>query len=182
MDKLPWVMNMEIKKSAILFLTIAGMLSSRQLAEACEDNKIKVENVISMQVLGGLAATKPSPVYKNNTANGKEIITKVVAWINSSVPIGEQPDYGKHGYPRVLKIQLINEDPLYVQVGYKCVTSKSPPPGIFAPEGQDASFKSCYEVKDEIVISKPKLNLRAKSTPLYEWLKRWENSESTTGC
>jgi hypothetical protein len=103
-----------MKKSVILLLMIAGLLSSIQLAEASEDKDVKVENVISMQVVGGLASTKPSPVYTYNTAIGKEMITKVVSWINSSVPIGEQPDYGKHGYPRVLKIQLSMENPLYV--------------------------------------------------------------------
>jgi hypothetical protein len=160
-----------MKKSAILLLMLAGLLSSIQLAQASKDKDVKVENVISMQVLGGLASTNPSPLYKNNTAIGKEMITKVVAWINSSAPIGEQPDYGKHGYPRVLKIQL-SMDTLYVEVGYKCVTSNSPPPGLFGPEGQIASFKSCSEVKDEIVLSNNKLNLRAKSPQLYEWLKK----------
>lgn len=76
---------------------LAWLLSLIQSAEASEDKKVKVENVISMQVLGGLASTKPSPLYKNNTVIGKEVITKITAWINSSVPIGEQPGYGRHG-------------------------------------------------------------------------------------
>lgn len=167
-----------MKKLAIILFMLAWLLSLIQSAEASEDKKIKVENVISMQILGGQASTKPSPLYKNNTVIGKEVIKKVTAWINSSVPIGDQPDYGRHGYPRVLKIRLNMEDPLYVEVGYKCVTSKSPPHGLFVPEGQIAIFKSCFEVKDEIVISNTKLSLRVKSSRVYEWLKMWEKIES----
>ncbi|WP_201004113.1 hypothetical protein [Paenibacillus glycanilyticus] len=153
---------------------LAWLLSPIQSAEASKDNKVKVEDVVSMQVVGGIHGTKPSPMYKNNNAIGKEVITKVTDWINSSIPIGVQPVYGRHGYPRILKIQLTTKESLYVEVGYICVTSNTPPPGVLTPKGETYIFKSCSELKDEIVIGNSTSSLRAKSPELYKWLKMWE--------
>lgn len=165
-----------MKKSAILLLVLAWLLSPILSAEASEDNKVKVEDVVSMQVVGGLAGTRPSPMYKNNNAIGKEVITKVTDWMNSSIPIGVQPVYGRHGYPRILNIQLTTKDPLYVEVGYICVTSNTPPPGVLIPKEEIGIFKSCSELKDEIVIGNSTSALRIKSPQLFKWLKMWEKT------
>ncbi|MFC5651395.1 hypothetical protein ACFPYJ_20220 [Paenibacillus solisilvae] len=155
---------------------------------ACGSNKevfepktpiLKVEDVVSMQVVGGLHGTKPSPLYKISDATGKALITKIVGWINSSVPLGTQPEYGRHGYPMILKIQMNVGKPIYVEPGYKCVTLKSPPTDIHISEQtQIGTMKSCGAVKDEIVLSNTSINLRAKSPELYEWLnRRWKTEQ-----
>lgn len=133
---------------------------------------LKLQEVASMQVVRGLAGTKPSPLYTNEDANGTAMITKIVGWINASVPLGTQPEYGRHGYPRKLKILLNNGESIYVELGYKCVTSKTPPPGVYSPH-HDAVYKSCSNVDNEIVLANSSTQTRIKSSELYEWLKSW---------
>ncbi|MDQ6422270.1 hypothetical protein RB620_22845 [Paenibacillus sp. LHD-117] len=54
--------NVHLKKFAILFLMLAGLCFSVHLAEASKELVVEAENVTSMQVVGGLAGTKPSPL------------------------------------------------------------------------------------------------------------------------
>lgn len=140
---------------------------------------LKVEDVASMQVVGGLHGTKPSTLYKISDATGKALITKIVGWINSSDPLGTQPEYGRHGYRMLLKIQMNVGKPIYVEPGYKCVTLKSPPADIdISDQTQIDTMKSCGVLIDEIVLSNASINLRAKSPELYEWLsKGWKTEQ-----
>ncbi|WP_274654365.1 hypothetical protein [Paenibacillus humicola] len=131
---------------------------------------LQIEDIASIQVVGGPPRTKPSPLYKFSDGTGKALITKIGGWINSSVPLGTQPDYGRHGYPRILKIQFNAGKPIFVEPGYKCIKLKKSPADIYIPETQTVTIKSCGAIKDEIVLSSVSINLRAKSPELYEWL------------
>jgi hypothetical protein len=110
---------------------------------------------------GGLPGTKGSPLYQITEETGKTIITKIVGWINSSKPVGVQAEYGKHGYPMVLKLKLNDGKFIFVEPGYTCVSKTN---------ADGSVLKSCTSVKGEIVLSNDSIKMRAESPEFYGWL------------
>ncbi|AZN39917.1 hypothetical protein [Paenibacillus albus] len=130
---------------------------------------LKVEDVASLQVVGGLPGTKGSPLYQSTNETGKTIIAKIVSWINTSKPTGVQEEYGKHGYPMVIELKMNDGKFMYVETGYNCVIKSN---------ADGSGSKSCTTVKGEIVLSNDSTKMRAKSPELYEWLKAgWKNEK-----
>ncbi|MFC5651394.1 hypothetical protein ACFPYJ_20215 [Paenibacillus solisilvae] len=129
---------------------------------------LKVEDIASMQVVGGLASTKPSHLYQSTEEIGKITITKIVDWINSSKPIGGQKEYGKHGYPMVIEIKKNDGKIITIEPAYNCVTK------TYA----GGRTKTCISVKGEIVLSIDSDRIRAESPELYDWLKEgWKKEK-----
>lgn len=130
---------------------------------------LKVEDIASLQVVGGLPGTKGSPLYQSTNETGKTIITKIVSWINSSKPIGVQKEHGKHGYPMVIKLKMNDGKFMYVETGYTCVSKTN---------ADGSGSKSCTTLKGEIVLSNDSTKIRAESPELYEWLNAgWKNEK-----
>ncbi|MCM2999993.1 hypothetical protein M3647_21185 [Paenibacillus cellulositrophicus] len=127
------------------------------------------ENIESLQVVGGLPATKHSPLFQNTEESGKSTITKVVGWIHSAEPVSGQTEYGKHGYPMAISIKMDDGKMLSIEPAYDCVTQKN---------SDGSGSKTCNPIKDEIIYSNDSIKIRAKSPELYEWLKKgWKQEK-----
>lgn len=123
---------------------------------------INVGDVESLQVVGGLPGTKGSPLYLNTVQSGKTIITKIVGWISSSIVVGGQTEYGKHGYPMGINLKMNDGKFITVEPAYNC-TSKINSDG--------SGSTTCAPVKGELVISRDSKKIRVKSPELSEWIK-----------
>ncbi|SFS76823.1 hypothetical protein [Paenibacillus sp. BC26] len=152
----------------LMVTTISGIISSCTVSATSESPvrsekmlSVKYEDVISLQVVGSLHGIKGSPIYQTSDVTGKFMITKVIDWINSSTPVGIQPDYGRHGYPMVLKIKMSDGNIISVVPAYKCESNKLENGNL---------LKACSNVNDEIVLYNNSGQIRAKSPDLYKWL------------
>ncbi len=148
---------------------IPGLAASASIESPVRPAKLlshKYEDVASLQVVGSLHGIKGSPLYQTADETGKATIRKIIDWINSSKPAGVQKDYGRHGYPMVIKIKMNDGKIITVEPGYKCVSYKL---------SNGNGLKTCSYVKDEIVLRDDSNQIVAKSPELYEWLiKDWK--------
>lgn len=150
-----------------MFIIVTSACSSN--SNALKTQSLKVEDIASLQVVGGLPSTKGSPLYQNAEETGKTIITKIVGWINSSKPVGVQKEYGKHGYPMLVELKMNDGKIIIVEPGYKCVSKTN---------ADGSGSKSCTSVKGEIILSNDSNKIRAESPELYEWLNEgWKKEK-----
>lgn len=125
-------------------------------------------NVESLQVVGGLPGTKGSQLFQKSDDKSKEIITKIVGWINSAKPVKGQTDYGKHGYPMVITIKMNDGSTVSVEPAYDCVTKTNVDGSV---------FRNCTPITGELVIFNDSKTL-VESSELYKWLKEdWQQEK-----
>src|ERR1700730_2973170 len=159
------------KISNVLFIVFCIIVTSAcsSSSNAFKTQSVKVEDIASLQVVGGEPGTKGSPLYQNTEETGKTIITKIVGLINSSKPVGLQAEYGKHGYPMVIELKMNDGNFIFVEPGYTCVSKTN---------ADGSGSKSCRSVKNEIDLSNDSTKMRAESPELYEWLNEgWKKEK-----
>jgi hypothetical protein len=152
----------------IVFIIII-MSACSQNSNASNRQLLKVEDIASLQVVGGKPGTKPSPLFQNTDKSGKTIITKIAGWINASKPISGQTEYGKHGYPNVVSLRMNEGKIITVEPAYDCVSKTN---------ADGSGTKTCTPAKSEIVLSNDSNKIRAESPELYEWLKEGWKKET----
>ncbi|WP_219835083.1 hypothetical protein [Paenibacillus sp. R14(2021)] len=145
----------------LLFLAVLLSTSRSYAAPGQPEQPLRTDAVASVQIRGGLHSTAPSPLYTFQTPEGRSVIAKIRNWYNAAVPLGLQPEYGRHGYPRTLHIRLQTGKEIVIEPAYDCF-SKSLSNGFVE--------KSCFSVGGEIAIYAGSLSLRAKSAELYDWI------------
>jgi uncharacterized membrane protein len=138
-------------------------------SNAANTQPLKVEDIASLQVLGGLPGRAGSPLYQNTKETGKTIISKIVGWINASKPVDGQTEYGKHGYPMVINLKMNDGKMIIAEPAYNCVSKTN---------ADGSGSKSCTSVEGEIVLSNDSSNMRAESPELYEWLSEGWKKEN----
>lgn len=152
--------------AAVIIPAFAASASTESPVKSAKLLSHKYEDVASLQVVGSLHFVKGSPLYQTTDETGKAKIRKIIGWINSSKPLGVQKDYGRHGYPMVIKIKMNDGKIITVEPGYKCVSYKLSNGNV---------LKTCSYVKDEIVLRDDSNQILVKSPELYEWLiKDWK--------
>ncbi|MDQ0888865.1 hypothetical protein QFZ81_003953 [Paenibacillus sp. V4I9] len=173
---------MKIKFVALLllftiFIALTGCYNNskektpRELTAQSVSELITIENVESLQVVGGLPGAKGSPLFQKNDAKGKDIITKIIGWLSSAKPVNDQTEtqYGKHGYPMVIEINKNDGRTTYIELAYNCV-SKTNPDG--------SGTKTCTAAEGEVFIYNELIKTRVNSPRLYEWLNEgWIKEE-----
>lgn len=122
---------------------------------------MKADNVASMQVVGGLPGTKHSPLFVGSEQAGAEVIDQLVGWINAAQIIDVQPDYGRHGYPMVVRIRLKDGGEITLEPAYECTTTTK----------ADRSVKTCHAIKGEVALWDDTGGTRIAAPPLFDWLQ-----------
>lgn len=164
----------------LLFLVLLTACSSEkpEIKSTYSDNSelllLNLEDVVSIQVNGGLPmlSSKQALLLNMNNPKDKDLITKVVTWLNNSRQINGQVNYGRHGYPNTMKIKL-KDGEINIEPAYNCYTKKFDNGG---------SQTTCVPTKGEVVFEVDKANekygglksvkrTRLKSPELYSWLQ-----------
>ncbi|WP_409345182.1 hypothetical protein [Paenibacillus sp. MBLB4367] len=120
---------------------------------------LKGDDVTSMQVVRNMPG-EYEQMYKNTDGSGKDRITKVVGWINSSKIVGGMAEFGK--YSMLIKIQMNDGRLITVSQAYKWVHGTM-------PDGSGISHAT--PIKGDIVIRTGLKTIRASSPELYEWIQ-----------
>lgn len=142
---------------------------SESIKNTLKPQLIKVEEVASLQVVGGLYGKEGSPLYLNTEQGGKTTLTKIVGWINSSNPVDGQTKFGKHGYPMYADLKMNGGKLMTIEPAYSCTINSD-------LIGNDT--KSCSPVKGELVLSIDSNEFRVKSPELSEWLEEgWKQDK-----
>jgi hypothetical protein len=134
-----------------------------------QTQKLNVVDVESLQVVGGLPGVKGSPLFLKTDTHGKAMISKAVEWINSSKIADGTTEFGKHGYPMVVRLKMNDGKIVIVEPAYNCILKTN----------EDGSgSKTCTPVKDEIVLSKDSKQIRLTSPEIYDWLQKgWKQEK-----
>lgn len=137
---------------------------------------LKIDDVESVQIIGGLVDAKPrTSLYTNESRSGKQMISNVVSWVNAAMPVEGATEFGKHGYPDTIQIERANSSTVRINHAYNCVVSPVKENGT--------ATKSCSPVDGEVVLTKDSVKTRLASSELFEWLKSsgsndaWNNKE-----
>jgi hypothetical protein len=155
--------------AGLLIFALSACTLETNVSEATPMQSLIVENIESLQVVGGLPGTKHSPLFQNTEEASKATITKIVGWIHSAKPVSGQTDYGKHGYPMVISIKIDDGKMISIEPAYDCESKTN---------ADGSGTKTCTPIKDEIVFSNDSNKIRAESPELYEWLKEsWKQEK-----
>lgn len=168
-------------RTTLKYLTLLVTLSvcSLQATSAADEQQtllpsLQADHIQSLQVVGGMVGTKHSPQYGNSDITGKSVINKFAMWIHTAAPTGIQPEYGKHGYPMVIRIMMDDGSELSVEPAYECVSTTYEDGRV---------HKTCNSVPDEVAISSsafdPNTNaVRVRSPEIYDWLQEgWKQEQ-----
>ncbi|MFC5653725.1 hypothetical protein ACFPYJ_32350 [Paenibacillus solisilvae] len=123
---------------------------------------LKLGEVESVQIVGSLVDRKPkTPLYTNESSSGKEVITNIVSRVNEATLAEGPTEFGKHGYPDVIKIERLGESTV-IEPAVNCVVSK---------QENGTTTKSYSPVDGEVVLTKDSVKTLLASSELFEWLK-----------
>lgn len=137
-----------------IYIVFSGIFSSTQLVMASIQPKIKVHDVVSIQVNRLNGGTR---IFKVSDGYEEVIINKVVKWINQSSSVEGPTELEQYHTPIAkLRIRIKDGEVIIIEPAYNCISEKQ--------------VKNCTIADGEVIYTNNNMKVRLKSLELFDWL------------